>query len=249
MIGAGAVASTLAPALEKAGIVKFTQVYSRSARSARHLAERLDKAQAVTDVAEVAPDADIYLVALTDAAIAPVASAVVSRDDALWVHTSGGVGIDVLPGHRKGVLYPLQTFTQGRSVDVSQVPFFIEGSDADVVAVLEGIVRSLGAKHYAADSDIRRRLHAAAVMSANFATHLLWQAERILDSADIPLEVLKPLMAETLDKSFAMGPRQAQTGPARRGDSEVCNAHRSVLAPDQLAIYDILTKSISSEFN
>ena len=41
------------------------------------------------------------------------------------------IGIEALPARfdRRGVLYPLQTFTQGRSVDFAKIPLFVEGND------------------------------------------------------------------------------------------------------------------------
>lgn len=48
----------------------------------------------------------------------------------------------------------------------------------------------------------RAVLHVAAVFANNFANHCFSIAEKILDEADLPFEMLHPLMEETLAKAL-----------------------------------------------
>lgn len=125
VIGSGNVATHLATAVE--GVV---QICSPNLANATALAEKVgcDATNSPSGLA----DADIYIVAVKDDAIATVLESVPTRcRKALWMHTSGSVGksvFDDLGYDRYGVFYPLQTFSKSVDLDMSRVPFFIEGS-------------------------------------------------------------------------------------------------------------------------
>jgi predicted short-subunit dehydrogenase-like oxidoreductase (DUF2520 family) len=55
-----------------------------------------------------------------------------------------------------------------------------------------------------------------------------------------------PLIDETTQKVHRLSPKQAQTGPAARGDKKVMDAHRKMLAdkPQLECIYQLLSDSI-----
>ena len=62
---------------------------------------------------------------------------------------------------------------------------------------------------------------------------------------EVPFDLLKPLIQETANKINTLSPAQAQTGPAKRNDTQTINAHLSFLTNDnQKEIYKLLTKSI-----
>jgi len=46
-----------------------------------------------------------------------------------------------------------------------------------------------------------------------------------------------------------LGPEKAQTGPALRHDQQTIDRHRAVLNPEQLIVYDCLTKRIQDLFS
>lgn len=69
-------------------------------------------------------------------------------------------------------------------------------------------------------------------------------ADRILADAGLTLEVMRPLLEVTLDKAMTLGPRAAQTGPARRHDYGVMSAQSAKLPQDLSKIYDILSQGI-----
>ncbi len=87
-------------------------------------------------------------------------------------------------------------------------------------------------------------------MAANFTNALLHQANQVLQQAGSDLDMLAPLMAETLQKSFTLGPQQAQTGPAVRGDLQVLETHLEMLAgkPQLQETYRLLSQYILDEF-
>lgn len=244
-IGAGNVASHLAPALERSGAGHVVQVYSRNIASARGLASALENAVAIDDQSQVIPDADVYIVSLVDHAVSEVLSRI-PRNKALWLHTSGSLPMDVLESMSGsiGVFYPLQTFSKGVDVDMAEVPLFIEGSSPEVADRIRRIAERVTPKVHYADGDLRKRMHIAAVFACNFTNHMFTIADDLLRRDGLSLEVLHPLLKETVRKALNGSPAQGQTGPAVRGDREVMEAHESMLDPQLAEIYRMISASI-----
>ncbi len=246
IIGSGNVASVVAPALEQSGVVAIRQVYSPTLQNARQLASKLKGAEAVGKIEDVAKDAELYLVAVKDDAIAEIAGRM-SRNDAVWLHTSGGVESSELAPLTEsyGVFYPLQTFSKGVAVELSKVPVFVQGADEKSLKMARRLASAVSPKVYDADGLLRAKLHAAAVFACNFTNHLWAIADDILcREAGVDLSVLHPLLEETMRKAMTMRPAEGQTGPARRGDRGVIEKHKSLLTSDEAGLYEILSQHI-----
>ncbi|MGN1245649.1 MAG: Rossmann-like and DUF2520 domain-containing protein [Muribaculaceae bacterium] len=243
IIGAGNVAVNLAKALSKH--YEIAQIFSRTLTNASQLASAIGCKCTTDRLDEITPDADTYIISVKDDAIASIVEQV-PDNGALWLHTSGSVPIDVLSLHRKhcGVLYPMQSFSKQIEVDFAQVPFFVEGCNAQTAHEITALAKSLSLSVYPADSDTRRRLHIAAVFSCNFANHLWALADDVLREANLPFSVMLPLISTTVDKLQQLSPAESQTGPAVRLDHAVISKHLSMLTGDKHNIYDTLTKSI-----
>lgn len=243
ILGAGNVAWSLASTLRDAG-VEIHQIWSRNPEHAAELAATVG-ANPITNLNDIAADADIYIMSVVDDAIASIASRMAGRGG-LWVHTSGSVAADALlpitPTY--GVLYPLQTFTRGRTTPLQGVPIYVEASDTDSLVAIETLAARLTDKVRRADSQQRRRVHAAAVFACNFTNHLWAIADRLLHRSGDDLSVLYPLIEETTRKAMEMPPEEAQTGPARRGDRRVIAAHIHALDADDARIYALLSENI-----
>lgn len=234
VIGAGNVASSLVPALEALDGVSVVQNWTR--RSGQPLT----------------PDADVYIMAVSDDAIAPLAERFAGLNSgALWLHTSGSVGMDALAplGRRHGVFYPLQTFTRGRCLDFGDIPLFIEGSDPSVAGEMKELASRLSHRVYDADSSTRRAMHVAAVFACNFANHLWSVADGLLRERSLSFDILGPLLGETLTKALESSPAEGQTGPARRGDSRVMGEHIASLPPDLAEIYRVISRHIINQYS
>lgn len=247
IVGAGNVAGHLAVALKASG-ASIAQVSARSIETASRLAQRVG-ARAV-EVPQMSTDVDMVLIAVADRAVADVA-AMLPPGRAIVAHTSGSVPLERIAaaGRRVAVLYPLQSFSRDVPVDVSQVPFFTEATDEATHAEIDAIARRLSEHVYHADSAQRRHLHIAGVLAGNFPVYLLEMARRTLAEAGFPLEVVKPLMEAVTEKAFAVGPHDALTGPARRGDVAVTRLHAEALPPSHRAIYEAFTHAIIDEYS
>ena len=149
---------------------------------------------------------------------------------------------------RYGVFYPLQTFSKQRIVDFSRIPIFIEACDGENLSILENLGLSISSDVRVLSSEKRRNIHLAAVFACNFTNHIYALAANILEDADIPFDVLLPLIDETVSKVHHIPPREAQTGPAVRYDENVINKHLNMLSdPMMNEIYRLLSQSIHKE--
>ena len=251
IIGSGNVATHLAQALSRAAHI--IQIYSRTLANANILAQKIGNSEAIDNIDNIATDADVYLISAKDDAVASIAAQAAPRckGNALWLHTSGSVPANVFAPHcqRYGVLYPLQTFSKDATVNVAEVPFFIEGNNADTERDIAIIANALSVTVKRADSDCRRRIHAAAVFACNFTNHLWAIANDILAQGDLEWDVLMPLLKVTLAKTQQLSPADAQTGPARRGDTGTMNSHLAMLDDHQQEIYRMLSDSIMKRYN
>lgn len=171
--------------------------------------------------------ADIIIIAVSDSAIDSIIDSITSHgtldDKPLCLLTSGTVDKEKLLtlSPRVGILYPLQTFTDGFPVDIAEIPFFTEATDTSDLQIIDNLVLSLGAMPYHANEEQRHTLHIAGVFANNFVNILLEETQKALSACGYTLEMVKPLVEMTVRKAFVLGPHAAQTGPARRGDTEV----------------------------
>jgi predicted short-subunit dehydrogenase-like oxidoreductase (DUF2520 family) len=257
LFGTGRVASALAPALVAAGhYVAF--VASRTPGPAQALAASLPGCTALVQEAALAapPPADVYLLAVPDAVVPALLAGGHWPAGALVVHIAGALPLAVFaaqPQVRGGVLYPLQTFSPGRRIDWPTVPLFVEAANTDDQVILLALARSLSQRVALLDSAQRLRLHLGAVWASNFTNHLLGVAHALLAEANLPFELLHPLVRETVDKALQAQPSPyvVQTGPAVRHDVPTLVAHEATLAahPAWQALYAQLTASIQAAAN
>lgn len=246
-IGAGHVATHLAQAMARKGF-DIEQVYSRTSDSAESLA-KLIEAEAVTSLDCVKTDADLYVISLRDNALLELLPQIVAnKKESLIVHTSGSIPLALLDKYegRFGVVYPMQTFSKNKEVDLSKVHLFIEANNAQDERYLLDRFSTLSQEVHRANSEQRQKLHLAAVFVCNFTNHMYTLAADLLDQYDLPFEAMHTLIKETTEKIALLTPQEAQTGPAVRQDTDVINRHLAMLAcrPDTQDIYRKISNSI-----
>ena len=199
-------------------------------------------------VSEVARGAALVLIATPDRAIEQVllAAEPAIEPGALVVHLAGSRGVDVFApllavrtGVRVGAMHPLQSFPS-TTAGLER----LEGAWAAVAGdpAVADIARSLGLRPFElADSD-RGRYHAAAVIASNHLVALVGQVERLATSCAVPFEAFAPLVAASVQNSFALGPAEALTGPVARGDLATVEQHLRDLDPADRDAYRALAR-------
>lgn len=241
IIGSGNVAQHLISAFLQSDEIELIQVFSRQKESVSPL---ISSDKIVSEYEEI-KDADVYLIAVSDNAIADVSTNLPFKNR-LVVHTSGSMPMEILDSkNRRGVFYPLQTFTKNKPVDFKEIPICLESELADDFMMIEKLAKSISNSVQSISSEQRKALHVAAVFVCNFVNHLYKIGNKICEENQLSFKLLKPLIIETAQKIIHLSPENAQTGPAKRNDSETINTHLNFLSDEnQKEIYKLLTKSI-----
>lgn len=248
LIGAGNLATQLGKSLRKAGII-IKQVYSRTEASARELGE-LVSAEWVTDVTRLDNDADIFIFSVKDSVLCELIPRVCKgRGDKLFLHTAGSMPMSCFENQavNYGVFYPMQTFSKTMDVNFENIPVFIEGNSAETESLVRRLAAKLSRKVITLSSSDRKYLHLAAVWACNFTNYCYSVASDILGEHGVPFDVMLPLIKETTQKIERVSPREAQTGPAVRGDKNVMDCQLGLMngKEDLQELYRLLSKGIN----
>lgn len=241
LLGAGNVASHLYKAFKNTDEVTVKQWYNRSLKAIESYKNDVE----ITNNLNELTLADIYILAVSDDAIEDLSKALPFADR-LVVHTSGSTSLYAVDMKQKrGVFYPLQTFSKDADVDFSEVPICVEALNKKDLPILKQLAKAIGSKSHKVNSDQRQALHLAAVFVNNFTNQLYRIAHEITEANGAEFDILKPLIKETANKVESLSPFMAQTGPAKRNDKKTIRRHLKQLDSDHhIAVYDLLTKSI-----
>jgi len=223
-------------------------VYSRTQASADTLAAKLG-ADSTNDVNQLPLKSDVFIVALKDDALAGMLPVLTKgRHDQFFVHTAGSMPMAIFEGltAHYGVFYPMQTFSKERLVDFNAISIFLEATDSVSMERLKLLAATLTSHIYELDSEGRKHLHLAAVFACNFVNHCYALSAEVLAAKGVPFSVMLPLVDETAQKVHSIAPRDAQTGPAVRGDQDVMRMQASMLDGKVTVkrIYEVLSDDI-----
>lgn len=245
VLGFGNVGKQLSEAFHHAPEVELRQIYNRSEVILPTSLQQVSLTNKLSKIQE----ADVYVIALPDDHIAALSSNL-DKVNGLVVHTSGGVAMDTLDKtNRRGVFYPLQTFSKDMSVDFSSIPICIEAEFMEDLELLRKLGESVSQKVQEVSSENRARLHLSAVFVNNFVNHLYCISEELLQQNELDFELLKPLIRETARKIEDLSPSEAQTGPARRNDEKTLKKHLQMLKESPYKeLYRDLTESIQKTY-
>lgn len=241
IIGAGNVAQHLYKGFLASHEVKVNQWYNRHLEHLQMFKNEVD----IVDDMTLLKEADVYIIAVSDDAVAEL-SEHLPFSDKLVVHTSGSVNLHHLDKkNRRGVFYPLQTFSKDAELNFSDVPICIEVEHKADYHVLKDLANAIGSAYHRVNSNQRAALHLAAVFVNNFTNQLYRVAHEITESEGVDFNILKPLIKETAKKLDTLSPYMAQTGPAKRNDKKTIKKHLATLDKEiHKDIYKLITKAI-----
>lgn len=226
LIGHGNVGSHLSESLKRAG----HHIEVLSAREIIDCPDNINKC-----IHSFIPE--IILIAVQDKFVKQISGLISEYSDftGIVAHTSGSLSIDRILSLRRGVFYPLQTFSKGVEMQYENIPFLIEGEaetaeeSADVVERLMRLAQTISGTVIYADSKIRKVYHLASVIACNFVNYLWGEAWKYLEDNGLRVDVLFPLIEQTLRKAEYGNPKNFQTGPAVREDFDIINQHLEML--------------------
>jgi predicted short-subunit dehydrogenase-like oxidoreductase (DUF2520 family) len=249
ILGSGNVAFHLGTILGK--FHNIVQVYARNPEKACNIANKLDS-KAISSFSEINKKADLYLICVKDNAIEEVSNKL-KIVSGVVAHCSGSIGIEVFSKkfHHFGVFYPLMTFSQSMELKVKSFPLCIEGSDLKTVEILTKLGNSISLPCFEINSEKRKNLHLAAITVNNFTNYLYSVAFDFLKENQTDSGLLFPLMEETFRKAISHNPKEIQTGPAKRKDSEIIKRHLDLLEtyPEYKKLYSFVSEQIFNYHN
>jgi len=263
LIGAGRVGQTLAQLWTRKGVLQVQDVLTRSTASARAaldvIAPGAANACAVAHKADMRP-ADIWLLAVPDAQIAACAQELATHArqcggaPALAFHCSGAQSAALLRplrdlGWSVASAHPVLSFADAQTAvaQFAGTPCAMEG-DSAACDTLCPLFTAIGGACFAVRSQDKVLYHAAAVLATNFAPVLQALAEEAWRATGVPdaavLHLRERLLRHVVDNIVALGPQQALTGPAARGDHLAIARQADVVAqwdPQAAAAYRALS--------
>jgi predicted short-subunit dehydrogenase-like oxidoreductase (DUF2520 family) len=244
ILGCGNVAEHFANLMQRHDH-RIVEIYHPEIQKATHFASTYH-AKAISNIQTLSSNADLYIIAVKDNAIAQVANEL-PENKGIVVHTSGNTAAHVLNKHqRHAVFYPLQTFTRGIKTTQDQFPLLIECSGSSDETLLSDLAKSIGLQPYLMNSTQRAEVHLAAVFAANFTNHCIHMAYDLMTQKNYAPDMLLPLIKESINKLNYISPYQAQTGPAVRHDNQVIEKQMQMLQSNETfkKIYELMTKHI-----
>lgn len=253
IIGCGRVGRTLARLWRDRGVFEIGDIYDHTLEKSIVAVDFIGGGVARGDLSSMR-DAGLWLLAPPDDRIADCCRALSAgpllAGGNIVFHCSGALPSDelaaaVVRGARVASVHPLKTFADAaRAVRSFAGTGCAAEGDAAALAVLKPAFERIGARVFEIEPAAKTLYHAASVIVCNYLTALLETGARTYEHAGIPrndaMRMMEPLVRETLDNVFALGPARALTGPIARGDVEVVKRQAAALAaadPRIAAVY------------
>ncbi len=245
IVGLGNWGSSLAYALDAAGVSLQEVILSRERSGAGHAT--WIRALPLTTLNRAQLKADVLWLCVPDAAIAGVTGQVVKRVVALAgkrglkgqivVHSSGALSAQVLQtaalaGASVASVHPVMSFATRVPVSLQGVPFGVE-ADAASRRILNAIVRQVGGRPFAVEAGSKALYHAVGVLSSPLlVSHLAAAHDTAILAGFTPRQarrLIEPIVRATLDNFFLRGPGKSFSGPIARGDVQTIDLHLQAL--------------------
>jgi predicted short-subunit dehydrogenase-like oxidoreductase (DUF2520 family) len=262
VIGCGKVSKTLAALIHQLGAGKIQDLYSRTPASAYAAMKFIGAGRVSEDLASM-HEADIWIIAVPDSQISSVGTSLAMASEKIAApllempvafHCSGFESSALLePLRAKGYgiasLHPVMSFADPRlsMKNFKGTPCAIEG-DPRSAGILGKWIGQIGAKAFELSADKKVLYHAAAVFSSNLNVVLqaialeAWQASGVRQN--MIAELHAALLNVTTQNVLHMGPAQALTGPAARGDERVVRLQQDIVTqwhPEAGLVYGLLS--------
>lgn len=248
IIGTGNVSWHLSHRLVLAGF-RIDQIYGRNLNDKKYF-DDLHHTEYITELKRLRDNAPLYILCVNDDAVEEILKNLPFELDhsQILVHTSGTLSINIFKKHanRYGCIWPVQTLIRGQQILTHQLPMVVTASDDQTAQQLLSIAEVISGRVSLLDDESKKKIHLGAVICNNFTNHLLTLTQRYCEEYQVPFELLKPLIKETVMKADMAKPINLQTGPARRNDKMTIEKHLEMLESDTelYKLYCLMSESI-----
>lgn len=231
IIGAGKLGQTLGRLWTSRHTLQVQDVLTRSQASAQAAVAFIGAGRPVATFAELRRT-DYWLIATPDDRIAAACAALAQTGlldgGSIVFHCSGALPSSALQsaierGAAVASIHPIRSFAAPEQVvrDFAGTWCGMEG-DSNALEVLEPLFSAIGAQLVRIDPQAKIHYHAGAVFACNYLVTLLDVARQSYVRAgiapELALQMMAPLLRETLENVLKLGPEAALTGPVARGD-------------------------------
>jgi predicted short-subunit dehydrogenase-like oxidoreductase (DUF2520 family) len=184
---------------------------------------------------------DVILLTVPDDFIDVIALQIPHNENQIVAHVAGSRTLNVLGEHpRVASIHPLMALPSGDlgAARLYGATYCVAGDEGirEIATALNGRIITL--------SDEQRTLyHATAVVAANHLVALMGHVKELAEAAGLSLEDFLPLAEQSLRDVKEVGPQDALTGPASRGDMATIDAHLAALPEAERSTYVALANA------
>ena len=248
--GTGNMAWALTRTFEQSGL-KVSGIFGHSYENAQAFAKHFN-IPAYADPQQDTAAGDVVLLAIKDDAL-PGLNRCLRLPGRHVFHTAGSVDLAAIAdiSESVGVLYPLQRVRKFAEPELQQAPVCVEVNNETLAGPALALAGKLSKRVLRMDSEQRRKAHLAAVFVSNFSNFMLVMGNEVLKNGGLPSDLLDPLLKDAF-RDISLGEAaERQTGPARRGDLKVIQAHLQQLEnqPALEALYRLVSFEILKYYN
>jgi predicted short-subunit dehydrogenase-like oxidoreductase (DUF2520 family) len=254
--GAGKLGRTLGRLWTQHAVFEVQDVLTAHPASAAAAIEFIGAGRAAEAAAAMRP-APVWMLTPPDSRIAEVcqslaAARLIAPGDIVF-HCSGSQAASELAaaarlGAHTASVHPVKSAADpARAAETFAGTWCGAEGDAAALGVVKPAFSAIGARLFDIDARSKTIYHAASVIACNYLAALIETGARCYEKAGLDrqtaLQVMEPLMRETLDNVFRLGTAAALTGPIARGDSAVVARQVEALAqwnPQVAGIYRAL---------
>lgn len=241
IIGCGRLGTAFACLWRRHALLQLQGVVNRSLASAEAAVALIGEGEACS-LDELRP-ADFTMLATGDDAIAAsarnLAATGILRPGDIVFHCSGALSSEVLqPVRKRGAhiasVHPIKSFAEPLRAAAGFCGTYcgVEGEPAATERLIP-LFEKIGGLILPLQAETKILYHAAMSIGANYLATLMQMSLDTLERAGLPpatgLKLLEPLVRDTLDNIFSLGPAEALTGPIARRDDGVVRRHIEAL--------------------
>lgn len=244
LIGSGHIATFLG--IELAKHEHIVQVISPNQMHAAKLAEQLNCAYS-NKLADLTHEADVYILAVKDDVLIELAQQI-NRPNALVIHTAGAVDLQVLSpmSTQLGSIWCFYSIQKEHLPTRKDIPLILQANDAEGLKTIQYLANHVSTQTYVLNDEQKKWAHLAAVFANNFSNHLIDISQQMMNKHQMPFELIKPIIENTIEKLSYAKASDLQSGPAIRGDQQTIQKQLTMLQEKPLwqMIYQAISESI-----
>ena len=198
------------------------------------------------DIENIVKKSQILFLTVNDNSIYSLWESIPKNKETIFIHCSGAKEGLYNGDCNLYALHPVAPLTGNDELE--NICFGLENF-GDKVYQIKDFIETMGNTVFLINKDKKAQYHLASVMASNLVLSLIERSVSYLKECDLSeeeaIELLMPLAKQNLLNIEKYGVKKSITGPASRGDYEICKNHIKVIKNEEdKKNYTILSKNI-----